>query len=469
MRRPPQELAATLAAHGQEHALRFWDQLDERQRRSLVAQLAALDLPLIDRLYRAQRVPAPAVESPAQRARRAEPPELVSLAELSAAAPRRREASRIGEELLAGGRIGVVLVAGGQGTRLGFPHPKGMFPIGPVSGATLFELLARQALARSRRAQAAIPYCVMTSDATHDDTVAFFEAHDHFGLPAEDVYFFRQGNMPAVDAETGRLLLAEKHSLCLSPDGHGGMLAALREAGLLDLLRQRGVEHLYYHQVDNPTAIVCDPQFLGLHALARSQLSTKVVAKKSPEERMGVVVRIDGRTEIIEYSDLPADVAAERNADGTLRIAAGNTAIHAFERAFLESLAGDGDELPFHVAHKKVPHLDDAGRPVDPAGPNAFKFERFIFDALPRAARALAVEADRGREFHPVKNASGDDSPDTARAALSRLHRGWLRAAGCRVPDDVPVEIDPLFALGAEELREKLPLGGTFDAPVRLA
>lgn len=183
---------------------------------------------------------------------------------------------------------------------------------------------------------------------------------------------------------------------------------------------------------------------------------------------MGVVVQLDGRTAIIEYSDLPPDVAAARNADGTLRISAGNTAIHLFERAFLERMAESDLELPFHVALKKVPHIDKAGRPVEPAEPNAFKFERFIFDALPRAERTLVFEADRAREFNPVKNASGDDSPETARAALLRLYRGWLREAGCEIADDVPVEIDPLFALDAAELKEKLPAGRTFDTAVHL-
>lgn len=428
MQPPPRELAEKLAAHGQEHLLRFWDELRASERRTLAAQLEALDLPLIDRLVRARRDASAAggtaanqSETPTARARRAEPPEMLSLADRAADDAGRRDAVRLGEGLLADGKVGIVLVAGGQGTRLGFPHPKGMFPIGVATGATLFELLARQAVEISKRSGKSIPYCVMTSDATHDETVAFFAARGRFGLPGDDVHFFRQGNMPAVDAGTGKLLLAAKHSPCLAPDGHGGMLAALRRAGLLDRLRERGVEHLYYHQVDNPTAIVCDPEFLGHHARSKSRLSTKVVMKKSPEERMGVVVRIDDRTEIIEYSDLPAEIAAERNADGTLRIAAGNTAIHVFERTFLESLAEEGHELPFHMALKKVPHLDESGRAVDPAEPNAYKFERFIFDALPRAERTLVFEADRAREFNPVKNATGDDSPATARAALARL------------------------------------------------
>ncbi|HEX6984483.1 MAG TPA: UDPGP type 1 family protein, partial [Planctomycetaceae bacterium] len=324
-------------------------------------------------------------------------------------------AAQFGEGMLSAGKVGAIVVAGGQGTRLGFEKPKGTFHIGPVSGASLFQVLAEQVLARGRRAGRDVPYYVMTSDATHHHTEEFFRLHHYFGLDPEDVFFFRQGNMPALDAETGRLLLAEKGSLALSPDGHGGILAALKKSGALDDMARRGVEYLHYHQVDNPTAIVCDPALLGWHALRASEITTKVVAKVSPAEKMGVVCDVGGKTQIIEYSDLPDELADKRDADGNPVFWAGNTAIHVLSRTFLERLCDGAHDLPFHVAYKKVPFVDPHGSAVEPATPNAYKFERFIFDALPLAATALVVEADRAREFNPVKNAEGADSPATAK------------------------------------------------------
>jgi UDP-N-acetylglucosamine/UDP-N-acetylgalactosamine diphosphorylase len=237
------------------------------------------------------------------------------------------------------------------------------------------------------------------------------------------------------------------------------MLAALAKAGLLDEMKRRGIEFLQYHQVDNPTAIVCDPAFLGFHAERGAEMSIKVVAKRSAAERMGVAVDVDGRTQIIEYSDLPPEVAAKTDEHGELLLWAGSTAIHVFSRSFIDRVAHSDTALPFHIAHKKVPYCDEQGQHVAPERENAYKFERFIFDALPAAKKSLVLETDRAREFNPVKNATGDDSPDTAREALLRLYRGWLREAGAIVDDQAPVEISPLCALDVEELRAKVPPG----------
>jgi UDP-N-acetylglucosamine/UDP-N-acetylgalactosamine diphosphorylase len=298
--------------------------------------------------------------------------------------------------------------------------------------------------------------------------VDFFERNRCFGLPPADVHFFQQGVMPAVDRPSGRLLLASKHELALNPDGHGGILAALARANLLEEMRRRGIDYLYYHQVDNPLAQVCDPAFLGYHVVRQCEVSTKVVAKLGPGERMGVVVEVDGRAQIIEYSDLPAEAAARRNADGELLHWAGSTAIHIFSRAFLERLSAEGVALPFHRAVKKVPFVDESGRRVEPATENAVKFEQFIFDVLPLAERSLVVEARREEEFCPLKNKTGDFSPDFVRSGMSRRAATWLRAAGLAVPDGLPVEISPLYALDAEELAAKVDRARKFAEPVYL-
>ncbi len=213
--------------------------------------------------------------------------------------------------------------------------------------------------------------------------------------------------------------------------------------------------------------ILCDPALLGFHAQQRSQLTTNVVRKESPAERMGVLVDINGRTEIVEYSELTPEQAACCDENGEWIFWAGNTAIHIFDREFLEQLAADESLLPLHVARKNVAFMDDRGeivRPDDPAKPNAIKLEKFIFDALPIAERTLIVEGNRSREFNPVKNRSGADSPDTSRAALSRIGREWLAVAGYDVPADQPVEISPLQALDAEELTARLKSGAVHRA-----
>jgi UDP-N-acetylglucosamine/UDP-N-acetylgalactosamine diphosphorylase len=460
-------LAQRLRAHRQEHVLRFWQELSAAEQQELARQIESLDL---TRLAALMEAGDSGDESPAQKALRAQPPsELVRVGANDDHDRKAWAAARVkGEALLRAGRVGAILVAGGEGTRLGFPHPKGQFPIGAVSGKSLFQLFAEQVAAHSKRAGVPIPYYVMTSHATHDETVAFFEENRYFGLSCENIRFFRQGNMPAVDRNSGRLLLSEKHELALNPDGHGGILEALDRAHLLEGMRRRGVEYLYYHQVDNPLARVCDPAFLGFHVERDSEVSTKVVAKLAPEERMGIAVDVDGRTQIIEYSDLPAEVAAQRDARGEILLWAGSTAMHIFSRSFLDRLHSERIELPFHRAVKKVPRVDESGRIVEPATENAVKFERFIFDVLPLAKRSLVVEARREDEFCPLKNKSGDFSPEHVRQSLSRQFRSWMTHAGVAIPDNLPVEISPLYALDAEELAAKIDRTRTFNSPVYL-
>jgi UDP-N-acetylglucosamine/UDP-N-acetylgalactosamine diphosphorylase len=462
-RMPHASLLETLNQFDQGHVLLWWQELTAEEQSRLTGQLSLVDYAQLKALTSGAMTEEPA-ESPDEKARRAvSPSRIVRLPKTPKEHADWQQAADKGNELLAQGKVGAILVAGGQGTRLGFPHPKGMLPIGPVSGHSLFQILAEQLLARSKIAGAKIPYYIMTSDATHAETVDYFEQHNHFGLPEEDVHFFKQGNMPAVEAATGRILLAGKCELCLSPNGHGGLLFALRDAGLIEDMKQRGIEHLHYHQVDNPTAKVCDPAFLGFHALRNSDLSTKVVAKRSAEEKMGVLVEVDGRTQIIEYSDMPEDVTNQME-NGQLRFWAGNTAMHAFRREFLEELLADKLSLPFHRAHKKVPYWHESGRLVEPDQPNAWKFERFIFDALPKARLALVVEANRAEEFHPVKNAEGHDSPAEVREAMRRIYRSWMESLPQNRPAFGEVEISPLYALDQAAFQKRFQEEGTSKA-----
>lgn len=462
------ELRERLQAARQDHLLDLIENDgNEEEQNRWIEELSPIDFDQIAALF-AQAGSVKSADSEPRAASAAGPKDVVRQPASPADQQSWDDAIDIGSALLGAGRVGAIVVAGGQGTRLGFDKPKGMFPIGPVSGATLFQILAEQVRARGEEAGHAIPYYVMTSDATHDRTVAFFRENHSFGLDPADVIFFRQGHMPAVDAKTGRLLLADRRRLVLGPDGHGGIFAALHRGGILDDMAKRGLEVLDYHQVDNPTAIVCDPAFLGWHASRVSEMSTKVVAKTSPSERMGVVCDIAGSTEIIEYSDLPAELAGKTDETGQPIFWAGNTAMHAINRTFLEQLGNHPDDLPFHIARKAVPYCDPTGTLVTPAEPNALKFERFIFDALPLAKRTMVIEADRAREFNPVKNAAGSDSPQTARQAIDRIGKTWLQAAGANIADDATIEISPLFALDQEELARKISEKTKFSGQVYL-
>jgi len=345
-----------------------------------------------------------------------------------------------------------------------------MYPIGPVSGASLLEIHMEKALAAARRYGAAVPVYVMTSPVTHDEQIAFLDKHDRFGLARDDLVAFCQGTMPAVDAKTGKLLLAAKDELFLSPNGHGGTVAALAESGAFEHMRRRGIKHLFYLQVDNPLAPIADPEFIGYHLLAQSELTSMAVAKQTPEDKLGNFVAIDGCVQVIEYSDFPHDVAERRSADGQLVFWAGSIAVHVFAVAFLERALGLRDALPFHVARKKVPHVDASGRRVEPSQPNALKFERFIFDLLPHAANALVVEHPEQEVFAPLKNAPGAerDTPEYVRELMIDQHRRWLTSAGVKAANGVPVEISPLWALDAAGVAARVDRPKAVDQPAYL-
>ncbi|MGQ9573943.1 MAG: UTP--glucose-1-phosphate uridylyltransferase [Thermoguttaceae bacterium] len=457
-----EDLHRLLAPYGQEHLLAFWDGLDDAKRESLAEQIGRIDFGLIARLAE-QPLDSQAIRALADRATC--PPAFRLGDPGNPILP--QQARQRGVEALRAGQIGVILVAGGQGTRLGFGQPKGMFPIGPVSKKSLFQWHVEKTRAVGRRYQARIPLYLMTSPATHQQTAEYFARHQRFGLPADELFLFCQGTMPAVDARTGKVLLAEPHRVALSPDGHGGMLAALAQSGALADARRRGLEHFFYFQVDNPLVDICNPEFLGYHLLAGSEFSTQVVRKQTPWDRVGNVVQVDGRLRVIEYSDLPDDVACRRGPDGSLAIWAGSIAIHAMSVAFLERVAGSGQALPFHVAHKKVPYIDPSGRLIVPREPNAKKFEQFIFDLMPSARQAIIVEVDPAEHFAPLKNASGadQDTPEAVKARLVALHARWLRQAGVELAEAVEVELSPLFALDAEELSRRVAAGTRINEP----
>jgi UDP-N-acetylglucosamine/UDP-N-acetylgalactosamine diphosphorylase len=461
-------LEERLEGVGQGHLARALERLSGDERERLRREVEELDLDLVGRL-----VGELVGDDAAPQLGRLEPlaPEdVILLPRGEADEERERQARAAGGEALAQGRVAAVLLAGGQGTRLGFDGPKGAFPFAPITRRTLFEHHAAKIDALRRRYGGALPWYVLTSPQNDAATRAFVADHGHFGLPPESVRFVVQGTLPAVDRVRGAILREAPDRLALSPDGHGGLLSALRASGALDEMAGEGVRTIFTFQVDNPMLSVCTPEFLGHHVRAGADMAAMVVRKRAPEEKMGVIVRLDGRIGVVEYSDLPDELAQMRDDEGELLYWAGSIAVHCIEVRFARDLTEGGLRLPYHRAVKRVPHVDAEGRPVDPDEPNAVKFETFLFDALPYAERAVTVEARREEEFSPIKNAEGPDSPETARRDLNRLYARWLEAAGVSVPrgpdgEPVDLEIDPRFALDAEELARRLPPGFTVEGP----
>jgi UDP-N-acetylglucosamine/UDP-N-acetylgalactosamine diphosphorylase len=312
----------------------------------------------------------------------------------------------------------------------------------------------------------------MTSVTNDAETKDFFESNNFFGLGSDSVHFFVQGRNPIVDAD-GKLLLAEEDSILMGPDGHGGTFDALHRSGLLDALRSQGKDLISYFQVDNPLVTVADPRFIGYHIARDVPFSCKVLPKRDPEEGLGIAVMKGDQPAVLEYIDIPPEVAAERLPNGRLRFLHGSIAIHIISVPFAERVLNEDPPMPWHVAKKQYEIINDKGQKILAAPGSCHKFERFIFDAIAYTQRCAFVEVRREMEFGPVKSAEGEDSPDTARRLMQRKWLEWLLEAGAlaRMPRDTSgplVEISPLYAMSPEELKQKLEPDWSPSFPVVL-
>lgn len=459
------------AAAGQEQVFAFWDRLDAAGRARLISQAAEIDLGEVGRLV--HTLVRSAGDKPLMSFDQLRPAPYIARPEHGGTIASWDAARKAGEEALAAGRVAAFTVAGGQGTRLGFDGPKGTFRVTPVRRVSLFQVFAEKLRAAARRYGRPIPWFLMTSDANDAATRAFFATHDHFGLDPDDVFFFRQGRMPAVDFD-GRILLEGPETIALSPDGHGGALRALVRSGATARMAERGIDLISYFQVDNPLVRPADPTFIGFHLLEDSEMSSKMVPKAYAGERVGhFCIAGDGphagRTLVVEYSDLPAELAERKEADGKLTFRAGSIAIHILNREFVQRMGGANTDLAlrFHRADKKVPCMTAEGRRVEPEQANGVKFELFVFDALPHARNPIVVETRREEEFSPVKNASGVDSPETCERDQLRQWARWAESAGLTIPRDadrVPTlrfEVTPLYADSAEAMMATVRATGT--------
>ena len=453
-----EDIKKLLEKHHQGHLLGFWDELDTAQRKHLLSQIKQLDLEKIDYWVTdyikktasdkisSNLAPAPfySYEPSDQKQQR-----------------KYAKAVKLGKELIQQGKVAAFVVAGGQGTRLGFDGPKGDFPISPVKNKTLFRIFAEYIAVASQKYKTVCPWYIMTSPLNHIRTKEIFHSNKYYGLESGNVFIFQQGTMPNFN-EDGRILLSDKANLSCSPDGHGGSLKALYRSGAIEDMKTRGVEFISYFQVDNPLINIFDPLFIGLHVLDKAEMSSRAVMKTGPFEKVGNFCLVDGRMTIIEYSDLPDELAERRNPDGSLTFKLGSIAIHIINRTFIEKLNADGFSLPLHRALKKIPHIDDCGEPVKPAKPNGVKLETFVFDAVPLASNSIILETLRPEEFAPTKNATGVDSAETTRKMMVERAGAWLESAGVTVPKkpdgsiDCVIEIAPGFALYKDDIEEKL-------------
>ncbi|KAL7131333.1 hypothetical protein ABFS83_13G190300 [Erythranthe nasuta] len=471
---PPLLLLERLKDYGQEDAFALWEELSPEDRQLLIKDIENLDLPRIDRIIRcsfqSQGLPVAAIEP-------------VPESSVSTLAKRTTEEKekwyKMGIKAISDGKLGVLLLSGGQGTRLGSSDPKGCFNIGLPSGKSLFQLQAERILCLQRLAAQSvnegsvsttpIHWYIMTSPFTDEPTRKFFESRRYFGLEADQVTFFQQGTIPCVSRD-GRFIMETPYRVAKSPDGNGGVYAALKSSRLLEDMAMRGIKYLDCYGVDNALVRVGDPTFLGYFIDTGVAAAAKVVRKKNPQEKVGVFVRRgkDGPISVVEYTELDSSLASLTNQEtGGLRFCWSNVCLHMFTLDFLNQVAnGLEKDSIYHLAEKHISSIH--GQTV------GYKLEQFIFDAFPYAPSTALFEVSREEEFAPVKNASGSqyDTPDSARLLVLRLHARWVTNAGGFLTHSVPlystgVEVSPLCSYGGENL-EAICRGRTFHAPCEI-
>lgn len=440
-----EDVKAKLAEHGQEHLLQFIDQASSEQERDhFLQQLQGLDYAHLKSDF--QRAMEYNTDAKLDAFMTPLPAHMVASAMAHPPSSEMQAWRAKGLQLIAAGKVAVILLAGGQGTRLGSTDPKGMYNLELASGWTLFHvqafrILRLQQLAKELHgADAVIPWYIMTSDSTQEPTKAFFASHNFFGLRPENIIFFPQDSVPAYDLH-GKLILSSPTSISSSPDGNGGLYSSLRTHGIVDDMELRGVEHVHVYCVDNILVRVADPVFVGYCADKQAPAGALVVGKSAPDEKVGVFCMVNGKFQVVEYSEISPETASRRNPDGRLTFNEGNICNHYFTRDFLRVCLSQSRNLKLHVAKKKIPTVDAQGKPVTPTQENGVKLEKFVFDVFEYAETLAVLEMPREDIFSPLKNKAGANSAATCRQDLHALHRRYLHDAGAVFEDDSGAEI----------------------------
>lgn len=395
----------TLKRIGQEQILRYWGELNESEKKSLEAQVRGTDWSVLENLAHPENLSGKG---------KIEPISGLRAKEIEA---RREEFFALGKEAIKKGKVGAVLLAGGQGTRLGTDAPKGTFDIGITRPLYIFQQQIENLSEVTNECGAYVPLYVMTSEKNNDETVAFWKEKNYFGYPAQYVRFFKQDMAPAVDF-SGKVILEGKANIALSPNGNGGWYSSLARCGLLSEIRARGIEWLNAFAVDNVLQRIADPVFVGACIAEGVNCGSKVVCKAEPHEKVGVLCLEDGKPNIIEYYELTEEMANARDEKGDLQYIYGVILNYLFRLEKLDEVADA--KIPVHVVKKKVPYLSEAGELVKPQTENGYKFETLILDMIKLMETCLPFEVVREREFAPIKNRTGVDSVETARELLQK-------------------------------------------------
>ncbi|KAL6266837.1 hypothetical protein P5V15_003666 [Pogonomyrmex californicus] len=450
-------LRMKLSEYKQEHLLRFWEELTDEDRNQLENDLNELDLQEVTGYFKKAVESSQCIGMLDDKVRPIDEIKIASV-ETSTKEELNRYRER-GLKEVAEGRVAVILLAGGQGTRLGVTYPKGMYDVDLPSRKTLFQLQAERILCLQNMAQqqygkhGEITWYILTSEATHDATVEYLSKCSYFGLKEKNVKTFKQGMLPCFTFD-GKIILDAKHRVSKAPDGNGGLYRALKNQGILDDMVQRGIRSIHVHSVDNILVKVADPVFIGYCLLSNTDCGVKVIKKSSPSEAVGVVCKVEDHYQVVEYSEITKETAELRHANGQLVYNAANICNHYFTIDFLKNVGYFNEkDLVLHVAKKKIPYVNDEGERIIPKTPNGIKIEKFVFDVFPFAKNFAVWQGIREEEFSPLKNSSSadQDCPSTARADLLNLHKKWLLEAGAKDVGD-NVEISPLLSYAGENL-----------------
>ncbi|KIJ22033.1 UDP-N-acetylglucosamine diphosphorylase [Paxillus involutus ATCC 200175] len=462
----------TYQAAAQDHLFTFWSKLTDAERESLTRQLENIDVERVNRIYQKAISSENHASDPNHVAEPIESLPVGASQSLVSDPTKAKEWSQIGLQAVANGQVGVLLMAGGQGTRLGSSAPKGCYDIGLPSHKSLFqyqaERIARlQTIAETQfgkpKRSVIVPWYVMTSGPTRQETENFFANNKYFGLDAKNVIIFEQGTLPCLTME-GKIMLETTSRVAVAPDGNGGLYAATRAPlspsdkshTVLSDLADRGVQYVHAYCVDNCLVKVADPVFLGYCIARQADCAAKVVPKTSPSESVGVVARRGDKFSVVEYSEITKEQAELRNPQtGELVFNAGNIANHFYTTAFLQSVESFENELAYHIARKKITTINlQTGETIKPSKPNGMKLEMFVFDVFPYTKDFAVLEVARKEEFSPLKNApgTGSDDPETSRQDLLAQHQRFLENAGARLNVGVEIELSPLVTYSGEGL-----------------
>lgn len=456
-----EELKEKYTKAKQEQVFAFYDSLSTAEKAALYEQLSGFDPEHINKITSAALDP-PKTESEDKPAPLEPLPESATASILDSKPEDIEKWYQSGLNLIAENKVGVVLMAGGQGTRLGSSAPKGCFDIGLPSSKSLFRIQAERILKIQRLAQkkaggekVIVPWYVMTSGPTRGPTEKYFEESNYFGLEKENVIVFEQGVLPCISND-GKILLESKGKVAVAPDGNGGIYQALITSDVIGDMRKRGIEHIHAYCVDNCLVQVADPKFIGFAASKKVDIATKVVRKRNATESVGLILLRNNKPDVVEYSEIDKETAEAKDAKqpDVLKFRAANIVNHYYSFAFLESIPEWAHKLPHHVARKKIPYVDtESGETVKPSKPNGIKLEQFVFDCFPLLDldKFASMEVKREDEFSPLKNArgTGEDDPDTSKKDIMDQGKRWVQAAGATVVSegkDDGIEVSPLMS-----------------------